>query len=655
MKAQTQDASKASELWSITPRGFIIGCVAAATLAITIPYGGMVIQGSRLGLSACTPAAFFLFFVLLITVQVVLGMLRRAWLLKPGELIVVFVMMMMATAIPTRGVVGVLLPMITGTFYFATPENNWAELIHPFLPRWMVLYDTEAVKGFYEGTSSAIPWELWTPLLLRWLVFFAAFHLTLLCALAMLRRQWVEHERLAFPLAQVPLAMIQDGEKADSIVKPFFKNPVMWIGFLLSFSLNSTNALHHYVDYIPALLSEYHTSIFRGHVGLTWRINFLMLGFAYFIGSNVSFSLWFFYLLHLIQEGVFNIVGIGNPEQLGHWTDSGPVGAIMAHQMMGALIVLVLFGLWTGRSHIRQVLWKAWDRSAPVDDSREIMSYRFAVVGFLVGLGAMWVFLWKTGIPAWIAPLFIFAALIIWIGLARAVAEAGIPTITPSIVPAGFVISGVGTSALGIEGIVATGMTLTWGGDLLAFITAPMANAIRLGSEVARHRRAVFTAIATALLISLVLSACFLVFLAYRDGALHLHSQYFTGFARYPSDMAATQLANPTGPNLVGWLWTGAGGLFMAGLMIARHFLIWWPFHPIGFAVSAGWVLNQTWFSIFLAWLIKLVFLRYGGPSMYEKTKPFFMGIIMGQFVVGGFWLIVDAFTGMQGNVIRVY
>ena len=101
-------------MWSITPRGFVVGCLMAAILAIAVPYGGMVVKGSRLGLSACTPAAFFLFFVFLLTVQVVLGVLKRSWLLKPGELIVVFIMMMMATAIPTRGVVGMLLPMITG-------------------------------------------------------------------------------------------------------------------------------------------------------------------------------------------------------------------------------------------------------------------------------------------------------------------------------------------------------------------------------------------------------------------------------------------------------------------------------------------------------------------------------------------------------------
>ena len=162
-------------------------------------------------------------------------------------------------------------------------------------------------------------------------------------------------------------------------------------------------------------------------------------------------------------------------------------------------------------------------------------------------------------------------------------------------------------------------------------------------------------AIVAAMLISLVVSTWFLLYLAYRDGALNLHRQYFGTFATYPSSFAAQKLANPTGPSLSGWLWTAVGGLIMAGLMIARHKFIWWPFHPLGFAVSMGWAMVNIWFSVFLAWMIKVLVLKYGGPALYQKTRPFFLGIVLGQFVVGGLWLLIDGFTGMVGNRIPVY
>ena len=56
-----------------TGRALLTGGLLAALIAIGVPYGGMVIQGSRLGLSSATPAAFFLLFVLLLTVQVGTG------------------------------------------------------------------------------------------------------------------------------------------------------------------------------------------------------------------------------------------------------------------------------------------------------------------------------------------------------------------------------------------------------------------------------------------------------------------------------------------------------------------------------------------------------------------------------------------------------
>ena len=645
-----------SPVVSVTLRGFLVGCLMSVVIAIGIPYGSMVIQGSRLGLSSCTPAAFFLLFVLLATVHILLGLLKRSWAFTRGELITIFVMMTVATAIPTRGVVGMLLPMITGTFYYATPENQWALLIHPFLTDWLVVYDAQAIKGFYEGTSGppVIPWDIWLAPLVRWLAFYASLYLTLISALVILRRQWTEHERLVYPLVQVPLAMLQDDAKG-SLVKPFFKNGIMWCGFAIPLLINSINALHHYFHYFTPIVPQTSIELFRNTVTLHVRLNLLMFGFAYFISTNLSFSLWFFYLLNLIQEGVFSVLGIHSPEELGPWTGSGPVGAIMGHQMMGALIVLVLFGLWTARSHLKRVLNKALHGDAPLDDSGEVMSYRNAACGSVLGVAVMWVWLWKSGIPAWIAPFFILSALVIFMGLARVVAEAGLPTVTPEMVPAGFVVSGFGVPALGVKGMIATGYTLAWAGDLLVFMSAPLANVLRLGSGATRGQRALLGAILTAMLISLVISTWFLLYLAYRDGAMNLHRQYFGTFAAYPSSFAAQKVANPTGPSLIGWLWTAAGSLLMGGLMVARQKFIWWPLHPLGFAVSMGWVMVSIWFSIFLAWLIKVVVLKCGGPAMYGATRPLFLGIVLGQFVVAGIWLIIDGFTGTVGNRIPVY
>ena len=60
----------------------------------------------------------------------------------------------------------------------------------------------------------------------------------------------------------------------------------------------------------------------------------------------------------------------------------------------------------------------------------------------------------------------------------------------------------------------------------------------------------------------------------------------------------------------------------MALLMLARQHFLWWPLHPLGFAVSTISMTNYISFSVFLAWLIKTVILKYGGPVLFRHAKP---------------------------------
>ena len=90
----------------------------------------------------------------------------------------------------------------------------------------------------------------------------------------------------------------------------------------------------------------------------------------------------------------------------------------------------------------------------------------------------------------------------------------------------------------------------------------------------------------------------------------------------------------------------------MGGLMLARHYLTWWPVHPIGFPIAGLWLMSHSWFSIFLAWLCKAIVLKYWGPRGFRAVRPFFMGAILGQFASAGVWLVIDACTGMTDNRI---
>ena len=636
-------------------RAMLTGLLLCVLIACGLPYGEFVIQGTRLGLSSSTPAAFFLLFLLVALMQPLLGLARRSWLFNRVELLLITVMMMLATAIPSRGFTGATLPAISSVFYYTTPENGWDELLIPYIPDWLIVSDLTAVKWFYEGLPQGepIPWAAWIEPLGWWLLFMAAFYVVLVCMMVIMRRQWMDRERLLYPLMQVPLGMLEDRDP-PSLIKPFLKNPIMWTGFAVPFLFNSVNAFSRYFEFVPRVDIDFPLAIARNTVVVPIRLNYLMLGLAYFINTGISFSLWFFYLLSKTQEAVFSVVGIYATVQLDAYSHTGPTTSILSHQCMGAMLVLVLLGLWIARLHLQEVWLQVWRGGTSTD--QELISYRGATGGLVAGLAVMGVWLWRTGIPGWAVVLFLFAAFVIFLALTRVIVEAGLSSAVEGLSGAGFLVSSVGSTALGPTGMVGMGFTLAWAGDLLVFMMAPCANGIRMLHGVRRARKRILAMVIAALAIGLLGSICATLVLGYRYGALNLHRQYFSGlFALEPFRFASRFVENPVGPYWFGWLWTGLGAAIMALLMLARHHLLWWPLHPIGYVVSGTWILNSIWFNIFLAWLVKSTVLKYMGPPGYRSTRWFFLGMILGQFVVGGFWLVIDGFTGMTGNTIRMY
>ena len=101
---------------------------------------------------------------------------------------------------------------------------------------------------------------------------------------------------------------------------------------------------------------------------------------------------------------------------------------ILSHLGTGAFFGLVLFGLLVGRGHLKEVFKKAFKQDSSVDDSKEIISYRTAVWGLILGSIVLIIWLVASGMSVLIAFLFLGCAFIFWIGLTRVIAEAGIPT-----------------------------------------------------------------------------------------------------------------------------------------------------------------------------------------------------------------------------------
>jgi hypothetical protein len=78
-------------------------------------------------------------------------------------------------------------------------------------------------------------------------------------------------------------------------------------------------------------------------------------------------------------------------------------------------------------------------------------------------------------------------------------------------------------------------------------------------------------------------------------------------------------------------------------LVAGRVFFYWWPFNPIGFVIGASAPIMNFMFSIFLAWLIKFLLMRFGGVGLYRKTQPLFLGILVGYVLGVAVAYVVDS------------
>jgi hypothetical protein len=50
--------------------------------------------------------------------------------------------------------------------------------------------------------------------------------------------------------------------------------------------------------------------------------------------------------------------------------------------------------------------------------------------------------------------------------------------------------------------------------------------------------------------------------------------------------------------------------------------------------------MNWYWFSIFIGWGLKLIVLKFRGIQTHRQALPFFMGLILGEFMMGAAWTL---------------
>ena len=162
--------------------------------------------------------------------------------LSQGEILTVYVMLSLASSLAGHDMLRVLIPMIPHAFWYATPENEWAELFHRYVPDWFAVKDKEFLADFYRGESTLYTWEHvrgWIVPTLSWTGFFFALTFLMLCINVIVRKQWTEHEKLSYPIIQLPLEMTRGGGATGAL-----RSRALWLGFGIAAAIDIINGLN---------------------------------------------------------------------------------------------------------------------------------------------------------------------------------------------------------------------------------------------------------------------------------------------------------------------------------------------------------------------------------------------------------------------------
>ena len=625
----------------VTWRALGIGLVLVAVEALWVIHAEYILGSSRLSASHHFPVSVFGPFVLLVAAaNLSARMSQGRWALSPSELIVILAMCLAGIVIPSNGITSWLIGSLSAPYYFATPENAWSDF-HPYLASWIVPDNLQALTWFYEGLPQghAIPWGAWVVPVVWWGALGAAFVLASACLATIFRRQWATNERLVYPMLSPALQLTQsaDGER---LWPGFARSGIFWIGFAISFGTIAWNAISYFLPLVPRIPVQGHWfSMARGFpYTFNTRINFFTVGFSYFANVGVLFSVWFFFLLMNIEMLVMDRVGYTIPLGGGASlpSESNPM---ITWQSTGAFLVFVGWAVWTARDHIRRVFSVAIGRSQDRIDKGEMVSYRFAVWGALLGGAFIVLWLRAAGMEIAVALVLLLALFAGYLGAAKMVAEIGLLYAPSTLGAESFVVATVGTANMSSGSITVLAFSQNMFCYGRGMVLPPLVQVARLADHVVADRRRVLLSVIAAFALSYLVSVAYTIWLGYTGGAYNFNAYPFTYYSRRIFDRVIYRMGQPWQIDAHRLAFLAIGAVGMGLLTAVRYRISWWTLNPIGFALP-----RLTWhvFSLFVAWVAKALILKLGGVQLYRRSQPAFVGLLVGYALGVGLSAVVD-------------
>ncbi len=643
---------------ALTPRVLVIGSVLLFGAVLWVRHSELLVHTINLTEST-PPVPAIAALLLLALLHPLLSRTSRRLSLTRREMVLVYFFVAIGSMMASLGVMRMVVPCATVPFYFDTTENNMA-LLQPHVPRWLHPDDSEVIRTLWEATEGPVPWAGWLGPIVQWTAFLTLLWATVLCLTVLLRRPWVENERLAFPLLYLPLDMTE-GVAGETRGIPFFRDPLMWTGFALAVAFNVINIVNSLNPAVPApgrsydigaLLTERPWSAIQP-LRLDYRPE--ILGLGYLVSMEVAFSVWVF----AVGERVANVVAVAFGADISGFPFAQEQGA-------GAYLLMAALLIWRVRGHIAGAFRALVGRGQPVADTWDPFAPRWALLGAVVGIAAVLAWCHFAGMSLLAAGAYFLFLLGFAITYMRVRCETGTPStwLFPY-----YQARKMPEALLGSERWLQIGgaSTMTVWAMLFflsrGFFFSSSAWALE-GYRVAEELRARARDWAIGGLIAVVLGLLMAWWMHldtyYEYGGNVVESGGVAGGPRtrltvneYQS--TAASIARPSGPDRPRSIAMGMGALITAVLVMLRLRYLRFPLHPLGYAMAAAYS-GQIWGGFFAIWLLKGAILRFGGVRTYKRLTPAFIGLALGHFFTMGIaWAAIGGRYGTAAERARVW
>lgn len=576
----------------------------------------------------------------LLFIMAILNELLKRW--RPsrafgaGELLTIYVLLGISTGLTAVvwDVGGALAGTISYPFFFATPANEWQNLIWPNLPDWLTVRSYEVVEGFYTGDSSAYRRSViraWAGPALWWATFIGAIMWVCLCLNSIVRRRWEDEEKLPFPLVTLPVQLADERYG-------LLRDKLFWLAIGATFAFELWNFAATLVPSLPGVPTRFE---FHEHVANRPPWNMIpfpvmglvpwVFGMIYLIPLDLVFSMFVFDVLWNAEFVTAGWLGWSqNPRQ------GVPYGW---HQCAGGFLAIAAGFVWLDRRYFAQVVRRALGlRSSLREDRDEALSYRTALLGGLAGVSYLWWFLQRGGMQEWVIGAFLALYFTLMLAISRLRAQLGTPAHTfDGMMPNHILHALAGSRQLGSRTM---GMFYLLGPYIQQQDNNPtpiQLEALKMAEGGRMQRRRIALAMAVVAPLSIL---CFIwanIHIGYQRGMSTINAhEHMIESVRYLALDMDSALRYPKGFDPGTSLAMAVGFVITLILMALKLRFVWWPLHPVAFPTALGWLTMEMMIPFFLVWVFKVLLLRYGGLRAHRRAFPFFLGLLAGGLSAEG-------------------